>query len=71
MNYFCFQAPPPAEMFVAQHDFEPDSPEEVRFRRGDRIQLLEKTDENWWTGLVLSTNEQGLFPRNYVKEVRS
>lgn len=57
-------------MFEALHDFTPESPEEVEFRRGDKIHLLEKTDENWWTGKVLSTGHQGLFPRNYVKEVK-
>lgn len=63
------QEPRISDLYEAHYDFEPQSPEEVRFRKGDRIRLIEKTDEHWWTGLVLSTNEQGLFPENYVKPI--
>ncbi|XP_025085243.1 growth factor receptor-bound protein 2-like isoform X2 [Pomacea canaliculata] len=59
------------QLFEAEHDFHPEAPEEVGFRRGDKIILLEKTDENWWTGQVQSSGEQGLFPRNYVREVKN
>ncbi|KAK7498529.1 hypothetical protein BaRGS_00010189 [Batillaria attramentaria] len=60
----------PTDAYEACFDFTPESPEELRFRKGDKIRLLEKTDENWWTGVVQSTGEQGLFPKNYVRELK-
>lgn len=68
---FLFKPQAGVQLFEAEHDFHPEAPEEVGFRRGDKIILLEKTDENWWTGQVQSSGEQGLFPRNYVREVKN
>lgn len=59
---------PGQEIVEALYDFNPESPEEVRLRKGDKIRVIEKTDPNWWTGVNLSTNEQGVFPHNYIKK---
>ncbi|XP_076460106.1 growth factor receptor-bound protein 2-like [Babylonia areolata] len=57
-------------LFEALYDFTKGSSDEVSFQRGDHIRLVRKTDENWWTGVVLSSNQEGLFPHNYVREIR-
>ena len=66
----CFQTSA-SKMFEALHDFSSMEEGELNFKKGDRIRLLEKTDENWWTGVVVGTNQEGLFPINYVKELKS
>ncbi|KAK7111959.1 growth factor receptor-bound protein 2-like [Littorina saxatilis] len=58
------------EMLEALHDFSPETPDEVTFKRGDNIKLIERTDDGWWTGLVIRTGQQGLFPSTFVKAVR-
>jgi len=62
----CFQI-----KVVANYDFVPESPEELQFRRGDIIQVLQKNDPNWWMGEITRDNTQvsrGLFPRTYVSQ---
>ncbi|KAL8616978.1 hypothetical protein ACOMHN_041896 [Nucella lapillus] len=63
------EAKPAGKMYEALYDFTRESSEEISFCRGDRIRLVAKKDQNWWTGVVIRSNEKGLFPHNYVKEV--
>ena len=40
-------------------------PGELRFNKGDQIQVLDSSDPNWWKGMC--RGEQGLFPSTYAK----
>lgn len=42
-------------------------PDDLSFRAGDVIEIVEETNEDWWTGRF--NGKQGLFPSNYVKIV--
>ncbi|PAV16594.1 SH3-domain-containing [Pyrrhoderma noxium] len=42
-------------------------PDDLSFRAGDVIEIVEETNEDWWTGRF--NGKQGLFPSNYVKVV--
>ena len=53
---------------MAKHDYHPDSNDKLPLKCGDRIKLLEKTEEHWWTGQVVGCKRKGLFPYNYVKK---
>ncbi len=37
---------------------------DLKFNKGDRIQILKKTDSGWWIGLC--NNKIGYFPNNFV-----
>ncbi|KAG0237331.1 Peroxisomal membrane protein PAS20 [Actinomortierella wolfii] len=55
----------------ALYDFQPSSPQELGFRRGDIIAILSRQDplgqeSQWWRGRLRS-GEMGLFPCNYVE----
>jgi hypothetical protein len=52
----------------ALHDFEPQEDGELRFRRGDIIEVMDTSDPNWWKGMNKSTRETGLFPVPYVSQ---
>ena len=55
------------EFVEAQYDNEVDDDEELSFRVGDRIEVLEKDDSGWYRGRL--NGREGLFPVNYVKLV--
>jgi len=49
---------------VAIYDYEANSEDELSFFVGDKIKVLEMTDE-WWSG-VREDGTEGSFPSNYV-----
>lgn len=53
---------------IASYVFQPEEDGELYFKRGDRIQVLDKNDENWWKGKNLESGSEGLFPATYVQK---
>ncbi|KAK1225314.1 hypothetical protein PQX77_011732 [Marasmius sp. AFHP31] len=59
------------EYVYALHDFQPEKDDEVSFKAGDRIEVIEKDDlygDGWWQGKNLA-GEFGLFPASYTTAV--
>ncbi|KZW02765.1 SH3-domain-containing protein [Exidia glandulosa HHB12029] len=54
-------------MVEALWDWEDQEGNDLSFRSGDRIELIEETNDDWWTGRMGA--HTGLFPANYVKKV--
>ncbi|XP_074531286.1 sorbin and SH3 domain-containing protein 1 isoform X7 [Halichoeres trimaculatus] len=52
---------------VARFNFNGDTVVEMSFRKGERITLIRRVDENWYEGKVSGTNRQGIFPVTYVE----
>ncbi|KAH7343136.1 hypothetical protein B0J17DRAFT_165058 [Rhizoctonia solani] len=51
----------------AQHDFVPEHDDELEFRAGDRIEIMERDElygDGWWQGRV--NGKTGLFPEAYT-----
>ncbi|KAI9320445.1 hypothetical protein BX666DRAFT_1851746 [Dichotomocladium elegans] len=57
----------------ALYDFDGDSLEELSFRAGDVITVVEEVDEGWWLGEVenVGPKRRGIFPVNYTEEIIS
>uniref|UniRef100_A0A8C8RMM6 Sorbin and SH3 domain containing 1 n=1 Tax=Pelusios castaneus TaxID=367368 RepID=A0A8C8RMM6_9SAUR len=51
---------------VAKFHFTGDTRVEMSFRKGERITLVRRVDENWYEGKISGTNRQGIFPVTYV-----
>uniref|UniRef100_A0A8C6SDA4 Sorbin and SH3 domain containing 1 n=1 Tax=Neogobius melanostomus TaxID=47308 RepID=A0A8C6SDA4_9GOBI len=47
---------------IARFNFNGDTVVEMSFRKGERITLIRRVDENWYEGKVAGTNRQGIFP---------
>lgn len=52
---------------IARFNFNGDTVVEMSFRKGERITLIRRVDENWFEGKVSGTNRQGIFPVTYVE----
>ncbi|XP_042193042.1 sorbin and SH3 domain-containing protein 1 isoform X3 [Callorhinchus milii] len=55
---------------IARFTFTGDTPVEMSFRKGERISLIRRVDENWFEGKVSGTTRQGIFPVTYVEIIR-
>ncbi|GAA5835477.1 hypothetical protein JCM11251_005246 [Rhodosporidiobolus azoricus] len=62
-------APPPARRgigtAVALYDFEAGQGEDLPFREGDRIEVLEVVSDDWYKGAL--NGREGIFPAAYVQ----
>lgn len=64
--------------FVALFDYQARTAEDLSFRAGDKLQVLDTSHEGWWLarhlekkGAGLGQQLQGYIPSNYVAEDRS
>ncbi|EDL04893.1 fyn-related kinase, isoform CRA_b, partial [Mus musculus] len=66
------------QYFVALFDYQARTAEDLSFRAGDKLQVLDTSHEGWWLarhlekkGTGLGQQLQGYIPSNYVAEDRS
>ena len=66
--YFMFLQP----KVISLYDFKPQDNEELDFKRGEIITVLDKKDPNWWNGEIVRDGKtcRGLLPKTYVSEYR-
>eukprot|EP01040_Poterioochromonas_malhamensis_P006424 gene6424-6920_t len=63
--------PPPAAsnkpkvMVEALYDHDAEADDELNFKAGDKVEVVETSDDGWWKGRC--HGKEGLFPVNYVK----
>ncbi|XP_078222232.1 sorbin and SH3 domain-containing protein 2 isoform X16 [Callithrix jacchus] len=67
--------PPPAQPgeigeAIAKYNFSADTNVELSLRKGDRVILLKRVDQNWYEGKIPGANRQGIFPVSYVEVVK-
>ncbi|XP_055970265.1 sorbin and SH3 domain-containing protein 2 isoform X7 [Sorex fumeus] len=67
--------PPPAQPgeigeAIAKYNFNADTNVELSLRKGDRVILLKRVDQNWYEGKIAGTSRQGIFPVSYVEVIK-
>ncbi|XP_057608491.1 sorbin and SH3 domain-containing protein 2 isoform X24 [Chionomys nivalis] len=55
---------------IAKYNFNADTNVELSLRKGDRIILLKRVDQNWYEGKIPGSNRQGIFPVSYVEIIK-
>ncbi|KFU91972.1 Sorbin and SH3 domain-containing protein 1, partial [Chaetura pelagica] len=55
---------------IAKFNFNGDTQVEMSFRKGERIMLIRRVDENWYEGRISGTSRQGIFPVTYVEVLK-
>lgn len=71
-------APPPAyqggnsgEMAEAMYNYQPNGPTDLALYPGMRVQILEKLNNDWWRGKDANSQQEGVFPANYVRLIET
>ncbi|CAN8205912.1 unnamed protein product [Coccothraustes coccothraustes] len=55
---------------LALYNFRGDLHVELSFRKGERICLVRRVNENWYEGRISGTSRQGIFPATYVQVLK-
>ena len=53
-------------VFVGLYDFDSRDKEELSFKKGEHLQILNRKYGDWWFARSLTTNKSGYIPKNYV-----
>ncbi|GAA5914097.1 SH3 domain-containing protein [Sporobolomyces salmoneus] len=51
---------------TALYDYKSTDPDDLSFREGDRIRLIEVVSDDWWKGEL--EGRRGIFPSNYAQK---
>jgi len=63
--------PSVTHVLVALYDYDARTQEDLSFRKGERLELINRPDGEWWEARSLTTNQRGFIPSNYVAEERT
>ena len=68
--------PPPdtgkeKDVFVALYDYAARTADDLSFRKGDRLIIINNSDGDWWQAQLVGSNLVGYIPSNYVARVQS
>ncbi|RVE56151.1 hypothetical protein OJAV_G00233400 [Oryzias javanicus] len=58
-------------LFVALYDYEARTEDDLSFKKGEKLQILNTTEGDWWDARSLTTGCSGYIPSNYVAPVDS
>ena len=59
---------PQGAIFIALFDYDQRTSEDLSFSKGERLEILNNTDGDWWQARSLETFKEGYIPSNYVAE---
>lgn len=56
---------------IALYNYTAREDTDVSFVKGDRMEVIDDTESDWWRVVHLTTRQEGLIPWNFVAEERS
>lgn len=62
---------PQGPIFIALFDYDQRTSEDLSFGKGERLEILNNTDGDWWQARSLDTFKEGYIPSNYVAESKT
>ncbi|XP_017104093.1 tyrosine-protein kinase Src42A isoform X3 [Drosophila bipectinata] len=60
-----------AKIFVALYDYDARTDEDLSFRKGEHLEILNDTQGDWWLARSKKTRSEGYIPSNYVAKLKS
>ncbi|XP_044744517.1 tyrosine-protein kinase Src42A isoform X2 [Coccinella septempunctata] len=63
--------PPSPKIFVALYDYDARTDEDLGFRKGEHLEILNDTQGDWWLARSKKTRQEGYIPSNYVAKLKS
>ena len=69
------ESPPQKEsnhpLFVGKYDYFSRANDELSFKKGDLLYILNTDEGDWWFARSKDTGQEGYIPSNYVAEYKS
>jgi hypothetical protein len=62
---------PQGPIFIALFDYDQRTNEDLSFQKGERLEILNNTDGDWWQARSLDSFREGYIPSNYVAESKT
>uniref|UniRef100_A0A6A7FQF2 Tyrosine-protein kinase n=1 Tax=Hirondellea gigas TaxID=1518452 RepID=A0A6A7FQF2_9CRUS len=59
------------KLFVALYDYDARTDEDLSFKKGEQLEILDDTQGDWWFARSRSTKREGYIPSNYVAKLKS
>lgn len=59
------------KVFVALYDYDARTAEDLSFKKGDNLEIINDTQGDWWYARSKSSQHEGYIPSNYVAELKS
>ncbi|KAK2173446.1 hypothetical protein NP493_873g01016 [Ridgeia piscesae] len=60
-----------SKLFVALYDYEARTDEDLSFKKGEILGILNDTQGDWWYAVSKTTSSEGYIPSNYVAKLKS
>ncbi|XP_062265663.1 tyrosine-protein kinase Fgr isoform X3 [Platichthys flesus] len=58
-------------LFIALYDYDARTEDDLTFQKGEKFQIINNTEGDWWEARSLDTGKTGYIPSNYVAPVDS
>lgn len=58
-------------LFIALYDYDARTEDDLTFQKGEKFQIINNTEGDWWEARSLDTGSSGYIPSNYVAPVDS
>jgi fyn-related kinase len=65
------ERPPERNICIALYDYEDRTPEDLKFQKGEHLEIIDDTQGDWWLAESKATGLKGYIPSNYVAPLRS
>ena len=59
------------KLFIAKYDYDARTDEDLSFKKGELLEVLDDTCGDWWRARSRTTQLEGYVPNNFVAEVKS
>ncbi|KAK6179772.1 hypothetical protein SNE40_012057 [Patella caerulea] len=60
-----------SKVFVALYDYDARTDEDLSFRKGEHLEILNDTQGDWWYAKSKTSKSEGYIPSNYVAKIKS
>ena len=59
------------KIFVALYDYDARTDEDLSFKKGEHLYIINDTQGEWWFAKSHTTKQEGYIPSNYVAKLQS
>lgn len=64
-------SPASTKVYVALYDYDARTDEDLSFKKGEQLEIINDTQGDWWYARSRSTKKEGYIPSNYVAKLKS